>query len=193
MIVLVIVTGMITMAMPYINNRNTKVKGFLREFTVLSRELHTKAKLQGVMYRLVLELPEENPSSTTHREPRYWVEKSTSQTVLKEDEEKIEDVKKDDEKKAKVPGGFEIDMQIMKKPKTLPGGLYFEKVELTRVKNPITNGKAYIHYLPQGLVDEAAIFIKGEGKQAWTVAIHPLTGKAELISKSISLREIKDK
>lgn len=84
-----------------------------------------------------------------------------------------------------------MDGSYTKKIPELPGGIRFEKVELTRLKNPVTVGRAFIHYLPQGLVDEAAIHIKGGETQAWTIAIHPLTGKAEVISKTVDLKEIK--
>ncbi|NJM10261.1 MAG: type II secretion system protein, partial [Bdellovibrionaceae bacterium] len=80
---------------------------------------------------------------------------------------------------------------MTKKLPELPAGIRFEKVELSRLKSPVTEGRAFIHYLPQGLVDEAAIHIKGSGAQAWTIAIHPLTGKAELISKPVALKELK--
>ncbi len=66
-----------------------------------------------------------------------------------------------------------------------------DKVELTRVKGPVVRGKAFIHYLPQGLVDEAAVHIKGEKGQAWTISIHPLTGRAEVIAKPVSLEDLR--
>lgn len=80
---------------------------------------------------------------------------------------------------------------MTKEPRPIPSGLRFDRVELARLEHPITNGKAYIHYMPEGLVDEANIHIKGEKTQAWTITIHPLTGKAELVEKSLSLKDMK--
>ncbi len=192
MIVIAIIGASVMMALPYITSRNTQTRRFLREMTVLSRELHTKAKLHGVVYRLVIEMPPPKANGEPG-EQKYWVEKSNSKLVLSEDEEEEakERLAEKDEEKRKDPKGFEMDNGILKEPRDLPSGIYFEQIELTRLKNPVRTGRAFIHYLPQGLVDEAAIHIKGVGTQAWTIAIHPLTGRAELIPKPTPLKEIK--
>src|SRR5262249_8029013 len=123
----------------------------------------------------------------------YWVERATGGTVLgpNDEEDAIKRSQETDEKKRADPRGFQEDHTFIKKHKELPPGMFFEKVELSRLKNPLLHGKAFIHYLPQGLVDEAAIHIKGDKNAEWTIAIHPLTGKAELITKQVTLQEIK--
>jgi hypothetical protein len=192
MVVVGIIAGVGILAMPYITNRNPTTKRFLREFTVLSRELHTRAKLQGVIYRLVIDMGE--PSDGL-KEPvhQYWVEASNGKFIMSEkDEEETAERLKDatKERPAKDPKGFEMDTNLIKEPRRLPGGMKFDKVELTRLKNPVTHGRAFIHYLPEGLTDEAAIHLKGEKGQSLTVSIHPLTGKAELIDKSVPLKDM---
>jgi general secretion pathway protein H len=192
MIVTAIIAASVMLALPYITNRNAQTRKFLRELTVLSRELHTKAKLHGVVYRLVIEMP---PPATIGQPPeqKFWIEKSNSKLVLSEDEEERAKSREGerDEKKREDPKGFTVDNAIIKEPRTLPNGMSFEQIELTRLKNPVRQGKAFIHYLPQGLVDEAAIHIKGGTNQAWTISIHPLTGRAEIIQKPISLKELR--
>lgn len=193
MIVIAIISASVMMALPYITSRNTQTRRFLREMTVLSRELHTKAKLHGVVYRLVIEMPPPK-SDGQPAQHTFWIEKSNSKLVLSEDEEEAarERLAEREPEKRKDPKGFEVDTGIIKEPRELPAGLYFEQIELTRLKNPVRSGRAFIHYLPQGLVDEAAIHIRGAGTtQAWTIAIHPLTGRAELIPKPTPLKEIK--
>jgi len=190
MIVITIIAGMAVLATPYLNNRNPGNKRFLREFTVLSRELHTRAKLNGVIYRLVLEMP--GPGDGNTRAPhKYWVEVGNGKLVMseKDEENAMDALKETDAAKKADPKGYSVDTTFLQ-PKELPQELQFERVELTRVKNPISQGRAFIHYLPQGLVDEAAIHIKGSKGQNWTVSIHPLTGKAELISKAVSLKDM---
>lgn len=190
MIVLAIVGGVIALGMPYISSRNTKTKAMLREMTVLSRELHTKAKLQGAVYRLVIDLG--NEAEGANAKQSYWVEKANGGAVVRanEEEKTMQAAKESDPEKRKDPRGFEQDKSVIKSARELPPGMRFEKVELTRLKSPVRFGRAFIHYMPQGLVDEAAIHIKGEKEQAWTISIHPLTGKAEVISKTLSLKDI---
>ncbi len=191
MVVLVIMGAVIALSMPYMNNRNSQTKRFLREFTVLTRELHTRAKLNGAVYRLVIDLEGLDPNIP--RAQLMWVEKANGATVMKPNEEEValERAKETDPEKKADPKGFEVDKSILKQPRELPPGMKFDKVELARAKNPVTQGKAFIHFMPQGLVDEAAVHIKGEKTQEWTISIHPLTGKSEVISKPISLQEIK--
>ena len=192
MIVLAIIGGMAALAMPYINSRNSQTRTFLRKITVLSRELHTRAKLQGAVYRLVLDLKKVE-DVTKPVTQQYWVEKAQGHVVMKADEEEaeIKRAKEDREEDRKDPRGFAPDPSLVKQATDLPPGMRIDRVELTRVKDPITEGKVYIHYLPEGLTDEAAIHLKGEKTQAWTVSIHPLTGKAELVSKQLTLKEIR--
>lgn len=189
MVVLAIVAVVISMAMPYLSNRNTQTKGILRELVVLSKQLHTKAKLQGAVFRLVIEMQED--SGGKRKAQAFWVERANGKTVLRADEEGEAAIRLQDKEPKPDPRGFEMDKSILKEPKQLPLGMTFEKIELTRLTSPITHGRAFIHYMPQGLVDEAAIHIKGENNSAWTIAIHPLTGKAELIAKPLDLQEIK--
>lgn len=195
MIVLAIMGAVVAMAMPYMSNRNSKTKAFLRQMVVLSRELHTRAKLQGAVYRLVIDMKDANDNSTNPQPQTYWIEKSNGKSVLRpnEEEDAIKRANEIGDEAKKDPRGFEPDTQMLKEPKELPSGIRFDQIELTRLEKPITRGKAYIHYLPEGLVDEAALHIRGEKTQAWTISIHPLTGKAELISKSVSLQEMKSK
>ena len=191
MIVTAIIAGTIAISLPYIGNRNNESKKFLRNFTVLSRELHNRAKLQGVVYRLVIDMGETG-DGTRARVNAYWVERGTAKFVLSgKDEERAREREKDPNKKPD-PKGFEIDTSLIKQKSSPPTGVRFDRVELTRLNKPVTEGKVFIHYLPQGLVDEAAIHLKGNKEQSWTVAIHPLTGKAELIAKAVELKDIKD-
>jgi general secretion pathway protein H len=193
MTVLAILGGIIALASPYLSNSNSKTKAFLRHFVVMSRDLHTRAKLQGAVYRIVIDL-KTSAASVSGQPPvqQWWVERANGKAILKAEEEadamKPPEIGKD---KVEDPRGFAIDPAYSKGPQDLPPGLRFEKIELTRLKSPITEGKAFIHYLPEGLVDEAAIHIKGKGNLVWTLSIHPLTGKAELLSKTVSLQDMR--
>lgn len=186
MVVIAIIAASVTIVLPRIGNRNNQLRATLRNLTVVSRELHSKAKLFQVTYRLVIDM-KEDPSGKTVQQ--YWVEKGNGPTPIKISADRIE--KDKDGKEVRV-SDFKIDTSTTKEPKSLPTGLSFEFVELSRAPEPIKTGRAYIHYLPQGLVEEAAIHLKTDRGQKYTISIHPLTGRAELISNETSLKEIRD-
>lgn len=186
MIVLVIVAGLAAIVVPRISNRNSEVKQFLRLLTTASRELHNDAKLKGNAIRMVIDLNQSADGKATEQQISF--EQSSSKFALSaNEEERAAEATKDPEKN-KDPRGF----TAYRNPIKVPSVIRIDRVELTRLTSPITQGKAFIHYLPEGLVDEAVIHIKGTANQAWTIAIHPLTGKAELIYKSVNLKEIRD-
>src|SRR5262245_45061209 len=85
MVVVTIIAGMAALATPYLRNRNPGNKKFLREFTVLSRELHTRAKLNGVIYRLVLDMGPDDPNYKEGH--KYWVEVGNGKFVMSEKDE----------------------------------------------------------------------------------------------------------
>ncbi len=149
-----------------------------------------KARLSGATYRLVIDLRDGASGKETQT---YWVEKSNGETLVRGDAEKrdAEHEKEKDKDGKPLASDFTPDTSVFKKKRGLPSGLKFEKVELSRLKEPIVNGRAYIHYLPQGLVEESAIHLKSDRGQKWTLAIHPLTGKAEIISESMTLQDLK--
>lgn len=186
MVVVAIIAATVGVALPRIANRSNKNRAVLRSFSTLSRELHMKSKLNGYTYRIVMDLKDGDRGSGSQS---YWVEKSESGALVKPGEEKMKE-EKDRDGKIKKPTDFALDTSIMKKPEMLPAGMHFEKVELSRLPEPITTGKAFIHFLPQGLVEESAIHLKTDGGQKWTIAIQPLTGKAEVISESMSLKDL---
>lgn len=189
MVVVAIIAATVTMVIPRIGNRNNQIKATLRELTVLSRQLHMKAKLSGATYRLVIDLKDGAQGKSTQM---FWVERSNGETLVRADAEKREEEAEKERKNGgkPPPSDFSVDPSVIK-PKELPYGLNFEKVELSRLDEPISRGRAYIHYLPQGLVEESAIHLKSSRGQNWTMSIHPLTGKAELIMDSMSLKDIK--
>ena len=84
-----------------------------------------------------------------------------------------------------------LDQQILKKPQELPPGMIFQRVELASQKEPVTDGIVYIYFLPEGFVNESAIHLHFGEKQHWTIAIHPLTGRADIFHEDVSLDELR--
>jgi prepilin-type N-terminal cleavage/methylation domain-containing protein len=199
MIVLAIITGMIALIMPRIGNQNNQMKAAVRRMTVLSKQLQATARLQGASFRIAFDL-KERPED----EQEYWIEKSNSSVLLPEDKNILVDEqnrkKREEEGDTQSPGdpsteGFTPDNGILEGRQKLPNNLRFDSIEVVGLDRPIETGMAYIHYHAQGLVEEAAIHIKYGDKNndglEWTIAIHPLTGRADIITENVSLEEIR--
>jgi hypothetical protein len=187
MVVLGIVTGLVMLALPRLGGQNNQMRQTLRRLTSITRELQTTAKLQGTVYRLVIDMGTDEKN--THK---FWIEKGSAKSVLNPTE--MDDMEeklgrgRDDEKKP--PPMFTTDTKFIKEPMALPGDLKFEDVELKRKDQPVTKGKAYIHFFPQGLADEAVIHLRGGEKLRWSMIVHPLTGKTTVIDEHVTLKDL---
>ena len=195
MIVLSILAAATAFFLTRIDNTNNQLKESVRQLGVLSRDIRYRARLRNATYRLVIDMHSGESSEEPHE---YWVEQGSGPILFTGEsshspydrEAKSENQSDKDEG---PPPDFAIDKSLTPKKRTLPSGLVFEDVEIASVKDKIAEGTVYIHYLPQGLVDESVIHIKYNDDIRWTIAIHPLTGKAEFSNKYIELKEILDR
>lgn len=207
MVVLAIIGLFLTIAAPRFMSGSSKVRGEVRRLAVMGKALRSKARIHNLTYRIVIYMPTDEDENKT---PRYWVEKSSQQYLLPSAEELEDqrdeiirvaenkadgeanegDISDDDEDKP-PPSPFAIDPLFGAEPKPLPKGFKFLSVELTGRDEPITQGAAYIHFFPSGLTEEAAIHVGDGEKLHWTVALSPLTGQGEIITKDIPLKEIR--
>ncbi|MEO0336833.1 MAG: hypothetical protein AAF202_10580 [Pseudomonadota bacterium] len=187
----------LTLIGPSVTNKNNKMKAAVRRFSVLTKEVRTHAKLYGTSYRIAFDLGirEDDPQT-------YWIEKANYAVLIPgdkkqflEDQNTAERARDENQGKSPSTAGFSEDDRLLKGKQELPGGLRFKEIEVEGLEEAIDNGLAYIHFHPQGLVEETAIHLQyGEGSDAlkWTIAIHPLTGRADVITDEVSLREIKE-
>ncbi|MGE0762067.1 MAG: Tfp pilus assembly protein FimT/FimU [Bdellovibrionales bacterium] len=192
MIVMGIAAALVALALPRLSGQNNQMRQAIRKLSSITRELQTTAKLQGAVYRLVIDMD----SGIKSEEQKYWVEKATAKTVLTPDEMKAHEIVRQDARQdsseAQAPPLFAPDDRMVKGKGELPGDLVFEDVELKRSENPINTGKAYIHFFPQGLADEAVIHLRANEKMRWTLSVHPLTGKTDVATEYVTLKELKE-
>jgi len=189
MIVLAIMGAMVAMVIPRIGNRNNEIKAEVRKLSTLTRQVRSLAKLQNATYRLVLDLNSEGNDSYS-----YWLEKANKEILLTEEREEnyiksLESQRDEEEEKAADPQGFVMDKSILRGKKNLPSNMIFENIEISGYEKPLNAGKVFIHFFPSGRVEEAAIHLKLDDFQ-WTLAIHPLTGKTDIASQYISLKDV---
>ncbi len=174
---------MVVIAAQKLRSPNQDMKKVVRDFAALSRSLHNRAKLQNVTFRLAMELNEKDPDV-------IWVEMSNSK-VLFETKKKEKGLFDDDEAEAKK-SPFSIDKRAVRGGKQeMPKAFEITKVEYTRNEEVIESGMAYVHFLPEGLVEETAIHLSAGDKLKWTIVIHPVTGRVDIYTSDISLKEIR--
>jgi prepilin-type N-terminal cleavage/methylation domain-containing protein len=186
MVVLVIIAALLLFTTSRMGTSNRSIRKDVRNFAAGIRELRYKARMNNFTYRLVINLPDNKDDKQT-----YWVESTGKKFLLNYDEaflkkqaEKLKEGKKD-------PTDFNIDSSISKNgPQPLPKGLVFESVEIAAQKKEYTAGRVYIHFFPEGRVEEAVIHIGDGDKLHWSLAIHPLTGRVDMITKDQKLKDI---
>ncbi len=184
MIVLVIITTVVVFGAPKLAGVGTQLRNTMRSLSVITKRLHHMARMNRKTYRLVFQLGE-------GKQDVFWVESSEKPVALlseKQSEDEAHSVSKSDEKPASQ---FTVDTTILKNPAGLPNKIYFEDIELASRNVVITAGTAYIHFMPQGLAEEAAIHITDKKDIHWTILIHPLTGQGEVIGQYVSLKDLK--
>jgi len=187
MIVMVILVAVLAVGAPMMFSTQTAMRGAIRELAVRTREIRNVGRLYGSTMRLVISINDEKGHS-------YWVESAPGTvTMLSEEQkkelEKMTSVQREDEAPKKE---FDMDSRVMKKPQKLPRGLFFESVEYPN-REPISTEAAYIHFFPQGVSEAAAIHFTDRKKLQWTLTINPLTGRADVFERHVTLKELEPK
>ena len=189
MIALVLLGGLTVIALPRIGSHTNELKATVRKLSVLGKQLQVHSRLEHKTFRLVFHLPEKKAHS-------FWVESASgyvSESADNEDEDNNDNTQ-DGEEKTQSLNTFQPDTRILKEPISLPKPLVFRDIE---IENDISKkGKAYVHFFPQGVIEEAAIHISNEekgNKSGWTITYNSLTGKGYIINKYVPLRNLRDR
>ncbi len=186
MVVLAIVGALVVTIAPRLVDKKTQMKSVVREFAATTREIHNAARLFNSTYRLVIEMNSEGGH-------QYYVEAAPGNVVLLNEEQQkdFESLSEKEKEEAKKKSQFTPDERVMKKPRQLPSGLFFEEVEYGNRTFALNTGKAYIHFFPQGLTEEAVIHITDKKSLDWTIALHPITGHADLFDGKKLLKDLR--
>lgn len=192
LVVLAIVTGLFAIAAGQLRRPTESVKSVSRDLSVLVKEVRHTARMQGVTYRLALQMGKDS---------KYWVERASAPVPLSELLRKTDDESRSLSEKP-PPALFEKADKPLKKEVKLPSRLQFISFESvlspkqdsgpTSSNSP--SGEAnvrYLHFSPEGQVEEAALQI-GDGKNLiWTLLFNPATGQAGIVEKATTLEEAK--
>ncbi len=197
MITITIVAFIVAIALPRIAGHTNQTKAIIRKLSTLSRELRFRAKLENATYRIVFDMEEDDKGNPLDS---YWVEKGHG-SILNNynpesppknpaDEARARKEAKDHDEKLPPPQ-FTIDRSITQKHVVFPSQLILKSVELSTLDEPVTKGVVYIHFLPSGFSDEAAVHLN-YGKIRWTLVTQPLTGRMVILTENKSLKDIEE-
>lgn len=177
-----ILGAIIGVGVPKLFNNSGNVKRVIRTFSVMGKQIKSKARLFNKTYRLAIRLDENKQA--------YWVESTNEQRLsLKkiEDEDKAAKDKKDDA----PPSLFTLDSQVFKKEQTLPKEVKFVSVETQSTNGPRTEGIAYIYFSPEGQTEPSVIQLSNDKKSfTWSLVYNPLTAQLDIIESAKSLKDL---
>jgi hypothetical protein len=66
----------------------------------------------------------------------------------------------------------------------------FLSIETENNERPVTEGKAYIHFFSQGLIERSVIHLMNSNQSEVSLIINPLTGRTDVMEGNIPLREV---
>lgn len=187
MVVIAIIGGVMAIVAPRLVNPKSRMKEAVREFATMTRDVHNAARLFNSTYRIVLTLDDKDGHS-------YKIESAPGNvtSMSEEQEEELEKQMSSDRERMAAKNEFSEDARILKKPVKLPRGFFIGTVETGGRSREITEGTARILFYPQGMTDESIIHFTDRKTLNWTVTIHPITGRAHIFDRKVSLKELRE-
>lgn len=186
MIVIAIIGGVLAIGVPKMFSTSSAMRAAIRKFAVLTRDIRSNSRLYQVTSRLTIQIDKDKGYT-------YSVESSPGIVLMRSElqEKELERLTEKQAEESKKKVAFAADARVLKKPVTLPKGLKFESVEKTGRDEVYTSGVVHLNFYPNGLSEEAAIHMTGDGGLNWTIVINPLTGRADVYEKKVTLKELR--
>lgn len=195
MVSLAIIAVIISFGAPRIaKSFGSPLKTTTRKIVLLTKQLHHSARLKNKTYRLVLEFGSEENKNPA----QFYVESSSKGGLVDVKEYDRYGASFSKKKKSESQTGssndsapdYAIDKEFVKRPEKFPKGVSLVSVDLENVERPVSEGTVAIHFFPQGLIQKAIIHLKSDGGKDLSLIIHPLTGRTDIESGLISLRDL---
>ncbi len=186
LIVLTIIALVVAIGAPRLaRSFGSPIKTVTRNMVMLTKQLHNTAKLKNKTFRIVIQF--EDPEKKTGSQ--FFVESASHGQLIQMDADDKYKSKKDKEKEAES-SPFTADASVMKRPISLPRGVKFSSVEIEDFEKPITEGKAYIHFFPQGLIQRSIIHLTDGKDRNISLIINPLTGRTDVEGSIVTLQDL---
>lgn len=185
-IVILIIGGILSLAIPRLGLKKMDNRTVFRDIVITVKEIRNRARLYNTSYRIAFKIDEQSGN--------YWVEKSSSPTLLdkafleKEREQKERGAASNE--KDQITSPYQTDSSYKKGNVDLPAGYHVKSLESGPQDATFTEGVAYVHIFPQGLVEPVALQIVDPKKNIWTLVFNSITGQADIIDGAKSLKDL---
>lgn len=185
MIVLAIVVGVLAVGAPRLFSTSNTMRDQVRRLATLTREIRNNARLYNSTTRLAIQMSDEKGF-------KYWVESAPGVVALlsEEQQDDLNRLTEIQREEGQAKNDFSLEARILKEPVKLPRGMVFDEVEIGSKAKAISGGVAYIHFFPSGLTEESIIHLSDRKTLNWSIALNPLTGRAQIYEKKVTLREL---
>jgi type II secretion system protein H len=182
MVVVAIIALVSSMVIPSITSYfQVSLTSAAREMSGTIKEAYNSTVITGQVHRLVYDF----------KESQYWVESGPANILLdtKESREREARKRRFGEKDKKPSSPFTMDKTITKKKLPLPAGVSFEDVITQQSPDPITEGVAFTHFFPHGLIEQTIIHLQDKSKHHVSLVIAPMVGKTDMYERYLTEAE----
>jgi prepilin-type N-terminal cleavage/methylation domain-containing protein len=179
MIVVAIIAMVSAMAIPSITSYfQVSLTSAARELAGTIKETYNTTVITGQVHRMVYDL----------KTSEYWVETGPNTVLLDTKESREREARKkrlaSNEKAPASP--FQMDKTVTRKKLSLPSGVTFEDVLTQQSTEPITEGTAYSHFFPHGLIEQTIIHIQDKSKHHVSLVIAPIIGNTDMYERYLT-------
>ena len=181
MIVIGILGGLTVIALSTFRKKDSNIKKVARDFSVLAREVRNTARLKNMTHRIVFD--------TKPQKHAYWIESASGAVLIKSKDTLEKERSLSEEDRPANP--FQKTEKFFKDKRELPPGFFFGLIESKDQPEAIhEDGKAYMYFSPEGLVEPMLVQITDKAKLTWTLIFNPLTGRTDIIEKALTLKDL---
>jgi prepilin-type N-terminal cleavage/methylation domain-containing protein len=186
LVLVIALIGLIsTLTIPTLSNYfSISINSVARGIATSTRQGYNAAVVTGRVHRMVYDLDNN----------QYWVESGPPGHLLDTEDSIQKELDKrrgvnSDAPKQK-PSEFKIEPNVNLKKSSLPRGTKFKDIITEQAKEPITKGKAYTHFFPQGFSEQTIIHIEDGQKHQISLVVTTLLGKSQLFQKYVDKKEV---
>lgn len=180
LVILVMVTGVGVSTVSSMSG--TRLRGDANNLAAAIRFAYNRSVVHGLYMRMEIDLDSNSYKVEASDAPIFISKKKID---MRDRDRQEEEAEKQAEKEAReaeregrpVPKREQYIADGVIEPVTLEKGIKFAGVLTSAQEEIFENGKAYIHFFPNGYVEPSMIYM-GDGEGTFTtLTVHPLTGK----------------